>query len=548
VSPNPDPDSRPRRPRRTLRLLAAFALAAAATLAGCSTGTAGPEGSTSHTPVSGGTLTFGLSLDPVCLDPHQADLSDALYAIRPLVDSLTDQNPKTGAVVPWLAQTWQVNANATDFTFHLRPGVTFSDGTPVNAQSVKDNLNDIVALGAKAPEGSSYLAGYKDTLVLGNLTAEVQFSKPDAQFLQATSTITLGLLAESTLAEPAGNRCRSGIVGSGPFTLSSYTPNSSVVEARRAGYGWSSSLAAHNGPAYLSQLVFKVLPESSVRTGALESGQIDGIGFVAPQDQQGIVAQGYDGMVSTNPGVAAGLEANPDPDRPIVGDTAVRQAVQLAVNRQQLVSTVLGSDYQPATSVLAHTTLDYTDLSADLAYDPSRAEQLLTADGWVPGPNGYRTKNGTELTLKVIWGLTFAPDESLLQLLQQELKQVGVNLVLDEVSGAQFLSAYESGDYDFFWGGTSRADPDILRLKFSTADPAAGSPRAQLDGLLAEQAAAADPTVRASVVSQAQRIIVGEGYAIPVYEQSTIIDLASDVHGFAFDASSWPRFYDVWIS
>lgn len=533
-----------------LRLLAVIAASVAAVSA-CSSASgagSGSAGEASQAPVSGGTLTLGLSLDPRCLDPHQAYLSDALYAIRPLVDSLTAQDPKTGAIMPWLAQSWQVNANATQFTFHLRPGVTFSNGTPVNAQVLKDNLDDIVQLGAKSPEGSSYLAGYKDTVVVNDLTAKVEFTQPTAQFLQATTSTTLGLVSESTLAESAAQRCLSGITGSGPFVLDSQTTNASVVESRRAGYDWGPSTSAHTGAAYLAKLDFEVVPDSEVRSGSLKSGQLDGIVSVAAQDQPGIVSAGFIPYVSDNAGVVANLEANPNPDRPIVSDPAVRQAVQVAVNRQQLVSTVLGSEYAPATSILAHSTPDYADLSSELAYNPAKAEALLNNDGWKVGPGGIRVKDGRQLNLVVIWGLTLAADQSLLQLVQQELKQVGINLKLDEVSNAQFLAAYESGQFDFFWGDTTRADPDILRLKFTTPSPVPGSPRAQLDTVLQQQGATLNATARASLVRQAQQLIIQNAFSIPIYEQATVMDFSANVHGFAFDASSLPRFSGVWLS
>ncbi len=170
------------------RLLAAIALLlVGVTASGCQ-GT-GLSGGDSGPPQRGGTLKYGLSTAPTCADPAQSSSNQTIYVTRQVVDSLTDQNPKTGEIVPWLAQSWQVDPTSREFTFRLRPGVTFSDGTPVDATAVQRTFDAIVRIGgAKAPLAVSYLAGYTGTTVVDPLTARVTFSGPNAQFLQASST------------------------------------------------------------------------------------------------------------------------------------------------------------------------------------------------------------------------------------------------------------------------------------------------------------------------------------------------------------------------
>ena len=392
--------------RRRFTLFAAItAISLAATA--CSS-SAGADGSGGGAPRSGGHLAFALSSDPTCVDPQQVANNDAIYPARQLVDSLTDQDPKTGKVVPWLAKSWEVSKDATTFTFHLRDDATFSDGTPVDAQSVKDNFDGIVRLGAKAVLGTSYLAGYQGTTVVDRHTAKVRFKAPNAQFLQATSTFTLGLLAKSTVKLPATKRCTDNLIGSGPFELVDYTPNKSVEERRRAGYRWGSSLWHKKGPAYLEQLSFKVVPESGVRTGSLQSDQADAIGGVAPQDEDGLKGTGFTLLSRANPGLPFALTVNAG--RPITKELAVRRAIQLGVNRKEVVNTVLSSRYKPATSALAGTTTAYRDLGARLRFDPAKAGKLLDEAGWRPGPGGVRVKDGKKLSLKVVWGTNFGPN------------------------------------------------------------------------------------------------------------------------------------------
>ena len=216
--------------RTSRTLLSATALViATGTLPACGSGDGGGGG----TPGSGGTLTFAVGSDMGCVDPQQVGSNDTIYSVRQLVDSLTDQDPRTGKIVPWLAQSWTVSDDATTFTFRLRPGVTFSDGTPLTAKTVKANFDAIPGLGPRATLGNGYLSGYKGTEVLDDLTAKVSFEQPNAQFLQATSTHSLGLVSDATAAKPAQERCTKGIAGSGPFTLRRYVPNQTIELAKR---------------------------------------------------------------------------------------------------------------------------------------------------------------------------------------------------------------------------------------------------------------------------------------------------------------------------
>ncbi|MFD0024665.1 ABC transporter substrate-binding protein [Streptomyces sp. NPDC058382] len=537
--------SGPRPQRRTALASLAAVTALSLSATACSSSSADDAGGS--TPHSGGRLTFALASDPICVDPQQAGNNDAIYPARQLVDSLTDQDPKTGKIVPWLAKSWEVSKDAKTFTFHLREGATFSDGTPVDAASVKSNFDGIVGLGAKAVLGSSYLGGYRSTTVIDEHTAEVRFSTPNAQFLQATSTFTLGLLAESTVKLPAGKRCTDNLVGSGPFTLVDYTPNKSVEERRRPGYAWGSSLWSHKGPAYLEQLSFKVIPESGVRTGSLQSGQVDAVGGVAPQDEAGLESAGLAVRSRANPGLPFALSANVA--RPITKDVRVRQAIQKAVDRQEIVDTVLSGSYEPATSALASTTADYTDLGDALGHDAAGAGKLLDEAGWRTGSDGIRTKNGKKLALKVVWASNFGPNQTALELIQQQLKKVGIDITLQSTTIGDFVSLRQKGDYDFSWGNSTRVDPDILRTGFSGRLLNFGHlSDSELDGVLDKQASASDPKRRAAYVAQAQKIVLDKAYSIPAFELTTVLGLSKKVHDLDFEASSRLQFHDTWLS
>ncbi|MBO0874159.1 MAG: ABC transporter substrate-binding protein, partial [Pseudonocardia sp.] len=153
-----------------------------------------PGAMPSGPPRAGGTLRLAVSSDQGCVDPQQVGSNDTIYSVRQLVDSLTDQDPQTGQITPWLATEWQANADASAYTFTLRTGVTFSDGTPLTAEVVKQNFDRVPSLGARATLAKGYLAGYQGTTVDSPTRFTVHFTVPNVQFLQGTSTHSLGIL------------------------------------------------------------------------------------------------------------------------------------------------------------------------------------------------------------------------------------------------------------------------------------------------------------------------------------------------------------------
>ncbi|WRZ95168.1 ABC transporter substrate-binding protein [Streptomyces sp. NBC_01007] len=535
------PDSRPARWAALTALLTTSVL-----LAACSSGSGSSSSNDSGQARSGGTLTFAVGSDAGCVDPQQVGSNDTIYSLRQVVDSLTDQDPRTGKIVPWLAKNWDISPDTTTFTFHLRSGVTFSDGTPLTARVVKDNFDAVPKLGALGSLAQGYLSGVESTAVVDPLTVRVKFKQSNAQFLQATSTFSLGIESSASVKKSPQQKCSQGVVGSGPFTLKQYVQNQSVTLAKRVEYDWGSSLWTKKGEAYLDKLVFKVVPEAGVRTGSLQSGQVDAISSVGKADEAALKGGQVSLLRRANPGNVFNLGLNNS--RPLLKDVKVRQAILFAIDRQQIVDAVFPTGTQPATSVLAHTTPDYANHGPDLAYDAAKAKSLLDSAGWKPGSDGVRKKNGTELSLAVTWFANSATNQPALELIQQQLKAVGIDVVLKERQIAQFAPTLQSGDFDAVWGNLTRADPDILRSSYSTKlANFYHLPVSALDSLLTRQAATTDAAKRKQLVDQAQQLIVRNAYVVPVVELQTQLGVAKKVHDLDFEASSRIQLHDTWI-
>jgi peptide/nickel transport system substrate-binding protein len=543
---------KPTRHFRAPRLTAIGALAVATALLVSACGSSGSgdggsnAGSGSASAKSGGTLTFAVGSDAGCVDPQQVGSNDTIYSLRQIVDSLTDQDPTTGKIVPWLAQSWEISSDARTFTFHLRPGVKFSDGTVLTAQVVKDNFDAVPNLGALGALAEGYLSGAESTTAVDASTVQVKFKQPNAQFLQATSTFSLGIESEASVKQTPQQKCSQGVVASGPFVLSKYVPNQSITLTRRPGYAWGSSLWTKQAEAGLNQLVFKVVPEAGVRTGSLESGQVQAIGSVGKADESALKGAGVNLQTRANPGVVFNLGLNNS--RPIFQDAKVRQAIQVAINRQQIVDAVYPTGTQPATSVLSHTTPDYTNLGSELSFDAAKAKSLLDSAGWTAGSDGIRQKGGAKLSLTVDWFANAATNQPALELIQQQLKAVGIGVVLKQLPITQIVQVQQSGKFDALWGNLTRADPDILRSQYSTKlVNAYRLPVTPLDSVLTQQAATADAATRQKLVTQAQQLIVQNAYVIPVVELETELGVAKKVHGLAFEASSRIQLHDTSI-
>nr|WP_232531265.1 ABC transporter substrate-binding protein [Microlunatus antarcticus] len=528
--------------------------------AGCGAGTTGAGSvSPSGVPRSGGTLDLAFWPDNTafaCVDPFQTYWIEHRTVIRNVADSLTDQDPATGKIVPWLATSWKVAGSGKSYTFTLRDGVTFSDGTPLDASAVKTAFDGNAALLKELPTayGGVYTAGYAGTDVIDDHTVRVRFSTPNAAFLQATSTTNLAILSPASYSKTPEQRCLGQVVGSGPFTLDSYRPTEGIDLSRRPGYAWPSALNAHAGDAYLDHIKISYVAEDSVRVGNLTSGAIDVAWPRNPFGPEQIAQlEGNGDSVQSRPlpGPASALYPNTAPGRPLA-DAAVRQAVQKGIDRATYAHTIYGADYPVVQGPYDTTTPYAVSQAAALAYDPDGAKRLLDAAGWTPGADGIRARDGQRLTL-VEAITTETPGDVLLQ---DQLKQIGIEVQLKVSTVAERPSVITSGAYDLIGTYYTRADPGVLQW---ILDPAISGSKAlaqnsqtpataaKIKSLFDAGIAETDAKERAEVYAELQEQLVTQGVSFPVFERVQQAGLSPKVHGFRWTSESFGSFYDVWL-
>ena len=288
-----------------------------------------------QTPVAGGTMIYLEQQAHTNLYPPAGGFYPNGGILNQITDKLTYQDPATLQIQPWIATSWTVNATDTEYTFKLRPGVTFSDGSKLDAEAVAKNY-DTFGLGNKELRQpvSEVINNYDHSEVLDPLTVKFVFRKPSPGFLQGTSVIGSGLVSLATLArkfDDLGNA--RAIIGSGPFVISAEVLGKQVEMVARKDYAWGPAMLPHQGRPLLDGIKYIVVGEDSVRIGSLLAGQADFIRQVQAYDEKQVETQAYRIYASPTKGVNDSIAFRPA--NPLVANVKVRQALLHATNARR---------------------------------------------------------------------------------------------------------------------------------------------------------------------------------------------------------------------
>jgi peptide/nickel transport system substrate-binding protein len=352
------------------------------------------------------TLVFGSSADPVALDGALISDGESGRVIIQIYQGLVGLKPGTTTVVPMLATSWKSSPNGKSWTFKLRPGVKFTDGTAFDGAAVCANFNrwynftgsfqnpsatyywQTVFGGFKtydpksgAPKGSLYKSCASTAT-----TATINLTAPSASFLAALSLPSFSMESPTAMAKyganqgsvdasgvfhPTGTYATDHPTGTGPFMLQSWTRGDKLVLVRNPNY-WGT-------PAKLSTLIFKPIADNAARLQALQNGEIQGYDLVEPEDIPTIKADGNLKLLSRPPFNVGIVGMNQS--MPPMNNLKVRQAVAYGLDRASVVKAFYGGRGVVAKEFQPPSLFGYSNSVKQYNFDPAKSRALLKAAG-----------------------------------------------------------------------------------------------------------------------------------------------------------------------
>ncbi len=480
-----------------------------------------------------GTLVVGLVAEPVNLDPAQVTDLNSNRVGRRIVETLVTFPDESTQVVPGLAESWAISKDGLKYTFKLRKGVSFHDGTPLNAEAVKFSIERQIIpehpfnkLG-KYPFANYFFGNVKAVEAVDPQTVEFILKEPRASFL-AVLTAGAASIVSPTAVRKLGVDYPLTPVGTGPFKFVAWDRGQRVVLEKNAGY-WKH-------PVKIDRVIYRPIVEGQARLTELLTGALDLI-VDTPPDFVPQLESNPKVMVLKQVGVHVWYLGINNQKKPF-DDKRVRQALNYAVNKEALVRDVLkGTGSFSRGPVLPNTWGADAALKA-YPYDPERAKKLLAEAGY---PSGFSTtlwvpESGSGMQLPV----------AMSTVIQSNLKAVGVNVALQTMEWGAYLAKLRTKEQDLFalsWMAGNE-DPDLVMypLLHSSQWTPNGPNRAlykneKCDELLHQARLTTDQKKRAELYREAQRILVDDAPWVFVDHEIQTAAHAKRVQGFKLHPS-----------
>lgn len=506
---------------------------------------------------SGGTLRVSTASDTGTLDLQTITNTNGKWLGRMIFDNLVYLDER-GAITPWLAKSWTVSPDGRTYTFHLRQNVTFSDGSPFDAEAVQINLDRMRDPRTRAAMTTAYIAPYVDGRVIDRYTFEAHLSEPYGPFLNVLAQGWLGMISPRSLKGDK-KALAERPSGTGPFVVRSYRRQQGIVFTKRRDYNWAPDFVRHSGPAYLDRVEVSFLPEALIRYLSLASGEYD-LTIDAPAENAA--------DIRANPQLVLGNRVNlGNPMRAITfnvtrapfNELLVRRAFALAVDRNAITRGTGFGQFTATTSFLSATT-PYVDAgaSAALAHDVAEANRLLDEAGWnARDPEGYRVRNGKRLEASVVL-LDSGGLNPIIVAVQADVKRIGFKLDLQQVTSPQYSDLRKRNAYQAFGPGIWHTNtPDGLYIVYHgkqiTSDRFVGQNVSrladpQLDSILSEARATSDPADLRRLYAAAQVRLTELVPAVPLSENHSLVAYRRALHGVVYDTShNLPLLTTAWL-
>ncbi len=510
------------------------------------------------TPINGGKLTWGVETEPATLNPQLNGQDKTKLLLRNAYESLLARTAD-GGYVPWLATEYKIADDGKTYTFKLRDNVTFTDGQKLDAQAVITNFTKLKDAAYSGSVSAGPVSRIVEAKALDDHTVSFTLNQVYAPFLDYAASLEILSPAafNSTQLKSGGPE----IAGTGPFILKRYAKGQDIQFVKNPAYNWAPKTSAHNGPAYLDEVTYRFLSESSVRTGALTSGQVDVIEGIAGNDASLFKDNSdfsYQTALNTGTPYSLFLNVTWGPTQ----DLKVRKALISAIDVDAVLKAVYRGERTRAWGITSPIDPQFYDKSIEAAYkpDPKAANALLDEAGWnARDADGFRTKDGKRLTIEVIQAQATVRDQRdvLLQALQAQARQnAGIDLKIVFVDAGTYTDRRKTGQFGSIANSNTPTDAIDIEYHYLPLDKGgsinysrAFTP--ELSQWLNEAASTLDQKKRFDLYSKLQRFaILDQAYALPLYEPEDQVAAASYVKGISFRPfKQLPESaYDIWRS
>ena len=382
------------------------------------------------------TLIFGRGGDSITLDPPRILDGESAKVCELIYDTLVQYRGDTTDIEPALAVAWDGSADGLTWTFHLRRGVQFHDGTPFDAAAAVFSLNRAIAL-----SDNVYLI--TQVIALDAFTVQITLETPYAPFISALTRTNFAMVSPTAI-EHFGENFGTNPVGTGPFKFLQWDKDDKIVLTANDAH-WT-------GKPALDRLIFRSIPDNGERLMALQQGDLHVMEFPNPEDIP-LIQSDAQLELARQPGLNVGYLAM-NMEKPPFDNPKVRLAMNYAINKIEIVEHLYQGLGIPAKGPIPPTLWSYDDTIEDYAYDPELARQLLAEAGY---PDGFET---------TLWALPvprpYIPDgNALAEMLQSDLQNVGITARIVTYDWATYIEKIENGEHDIVMiGWSAGGDPD----------------------------------------------------------------------------------------
>ncbi len=473
-----------------IKVLLASVLVALPLVAACPAGAVPLAQNTSSS-----TLVIDTTAEAESLDPALVAQVSGFSVINSIFDNLIERD-YSGQLVPMLAESWSF-PDPTTIEFKLRQGVTFQNGEPFNAASVKFSIDRLLDPNLKSPLAQTWPKTFQSVEIVDDYTVRFHFSAPDATIFDSLAQ-SAAMVPPNYYSSNSEDYLAAHPVGSGPFQFVESVRDDHTTLAANPNY-WGAD--TYKGKAAVQQVIFRPVPDAATRMADLLNGTADMIFDVAPDDYATLQSRASDGfqIVTNNPAKLEFIEFMPKTASDPLADPRVRQALNMAVDVKSIVDNLFNGLGHRQASPIVEGALGYDPSVSPYDYAPAQAKQLLADAGY---PNGFSA------TLD----LANSDDPSVAMAVIGQLQQVGVNVQPRTFDVGIFNANWNqnaSGDMRIArWGGLQ--DPAAF-LGFTSVCGGYGADQFTCDPgatALAKQAAATlDQNARAALYSQVSRML-----------------------------------------